>query len=82
MKNLTLNEIATICNEKLNLNVFEVIDNTLMNTTNRVEGNDISLTIEDGEYISTSTGGTSYYGNSNGYVVAEDLIQAYNIYLS
>jgi hypothetical protein len=78
MTNLTLTKIADICNEQLEANVFEVIDDRLMNTTNRFEGNDIDITIEGDEYVLTTTGGGKiYYGHSNGYVVAKDLIDSY-----
>ena len=80
MTNLTLNQIAKLANDKLNQHVFEVIDNRLINTTNRFDGNDIDLTIEDCEYVSTSTGlGRTYYGQSNGYVVANDIAESYLI---
>ena len=79
MTNLTLNQIAKLANDKLNQDVFEVIDDRLINT-NRFEGNDIELTIEDGEYVSTSTGlGKTFYGQSNGYVVANDISESYLI---
>lgn len=79
MINLTLKQIADIANTKLNANVFEVIGEEMLNTTNRFEGNDWSLTIEDEEYVSRTTGDTSYYGNSDGYVVANDIAEAYKI---
>ena len=79
MTNLTLNQIAKLANDKLNKDVFEVIDDRLINT-NFFNGNDIELTIEDGEYVSTSTGlGKTYYGQSNGYVVANDISESYLI---
>lgn len=80
MTNLTLNQIAEIANNKLNSNVFDVIDNTLINTIGRCEGNDLSLTIEDGEYVARTTGDTSYFGNSNGYVVANDIAESHTIW--
>jgi hypothetical protein len=80
MTNLTLTQIADLCNEKLGSIVFEVIDDRLMNIENNFEGNDLSLTIEDGEYIARTTGDTTYYGTSDGYVVVSDLVQFYLIW--
>ena len=80
MTNLKLSEIADICNARLGSNVFEVVGEELMNTTNRFEGNDVTLTIEDGEYIARTTGDTSHYGQNDGYVVANDLAEAYTIW--
>jgi hypothetical protein len=79
MTNLTLSQIALLANAKLNAQVFQVIDDRLINTVNRFEGNDIDITIDGCEYMSALTGNTQYYGNSNGYEVVNDIVEAYNI---
>ena len=76
MTNLTLSQIALLANTKLNAQVFQVIDDRLINTVNRFEGNYIDITIDGCEYI---TNNTQHYGNSNGYEVVNDIVEAYNI---
>jgi hypothetical protein len=76
MTNLTLLQIALLANTKLNAQVFQVIDDRLINTVNRFEGNYIDITIYGCEYI---TSNNQYYGNSNGYEVVNDIVEAYNI---
>ncbi len=68
MQNLSI--IIAKANEKLNKNVFGLKDeNTLINTENRYEGNDIDMVEEDGSYILTMTGVTEKYDNINDAVV-------------
>ncbi len=75
MKNLSI--IIAKANEKLNKNVFGLKDeNTLINTENRYEGNDIDMVEEDGSYILTMTGVTEKYDNINDAVVG--LIDLYD----
>lgn len=77
-----LNQIAKLANTKLNANVFEVIDNVLINIEGRQPGWDLSLTIEDNECIARVTGDTSYYGHSDVNIVANDIVEAHKIWIA
>lgn len=56
-----LNSIAAKANEILNERIFEVLDGGIVNSINRVEGNDINMREEEGKYVLTMTGVTEVY---------------------